>query len=197
MPLELLVIAPADKPMSRTELKVHLREETWWQRTAADGTVLQLTISEPAHGAEERIEALLLEVPTPISAELADEALTFVEQIAGRLEWHVVEPMSGAQIDSADRTTWVSELTSYVEEEEDRPSADASRWLAVGLEQPAWLLVTLAVAAFGFAAVIVLARDVSQSYFGTVIGLIGSVLLVVFLIAMGAWRSRGQRSPKP
>ncbi|HEU4886300.1 MAG TPA: hypothetical protein VFV49_00330 [Thermoanaerobaculia bacterium] len=196
MSLELIIVAPDDRSIRRSEMQSYLTGEALWRRETSDGRSLRLSVpTGRADGPDDPVDALSLEIPTPITPQLANEALALAEQVADRLGWRVIEPVSGVHLQAAERTRWVSELTAYVDEQEDE-SPGAQAWLAAALDQPAWWITLLAVVAFGVAAAVVLLWNISPDRPGTSMGAIGTALLVLFLLVSGAWRVRGSRCVK-
>lgn len=194
MSLELLIVAPDDRGLSRSEIDRCLADESLWRRDASNGRTICLSAPPPLVGSDGPFAALAVEVPTPIDTQLANETLLFVEDIARRLGWRVLEPVSGAQIDPSDRRRWVPELVAYADEGDQHLPTDT--WLAAALEQPIWWMVLLSVVAFGAAAAIVIISNIPPDRIAVALGALGTILLVALLMASGAWRSRRSRRAK-
>jgi hypothetical protein len=173
MPLELLIVAPEGRSMERGEMERRLGERMWARLSATEGA---------------EINMLSIEIATPIDATAADEVLAFAEDVAARLGWRVMEPVTGAQIDASERMRWIVELCAWVDEAEE----EGESWIVAAFDLPVWSMILMALVAFASAAAVVLATNVSPNRFGPAMGILGTVLLIVFFLVAGAWR-RGWR----
>ena len=179
--------------MTLAELEAKLAQLGAWRDARARRAVQLLSVEGEEVGPDDEVNLLALEVATQATSGAALRVdpvhRAAAEAIAARLGWDLLEPVSAASPEAlavARRRAFATAAG-----EEGRPTV-ADLALAGAFQQPPWVMVLLAVVAFGGAAALLLALEVDERHFGVALGGAGTVFLVALLWVSGARRARAR-----
>ena len=114
----------------------------------------------------------------------------------------MLESVTGEEVEAVGRDRWVREVGNELPGNEVTMPADRAigvwdRAFSAMFRLPFWLAASLAVAAFALAAAAIFALEVTPARFGSTLAILGTVLLLLFLLAGGAIYAKVRTPPGP